>query len=126
MVFGRFILHPKRLTLLIKQPIRSEFLSTKASMNSVAEAFSFFCWYSTYSGYSGGGGIFLDDTVDQVLLLLGNRGVVNAIRELLNALTSARVFYKIPRSGGVPDGPTCKNILCHTMIFDTGRLLQRR
>ena len=125
MVFGRFILHPKRLTLLIKQPIRSEFLSTKASMNSVAEAFSFFCWYSTYSGYSGGGGIFLDDTVDQVLLLFGSRRVINAIREFLNTLASAHVFYKVPCSGGVPDVPASKNNLCHAMISDTGKLHQR-
>ena len=94
-------------------------------MNSVAEAFSFFCWYSTYSGYSGGGGIFLDDTVDQVLLLFGGRGVVYACRELFNALASAHVFYKIPRFGGVSDVPTGKNNLRHAMISDTDRLFQR-
>ena len=37
--------------------------------------------------------VFLDDTGDQILLLLGSRGVVNAIRELLNSLTSAHVLH---------------------------------
>ena len=65
------------------------------------------------------------DTGDQVLLLFGSRGVVNAIRELLNALTSTHVFYKVPCSGGVPDVPASKNNLRQAMISDTGRLLQR-
>ena len=73
----------------------------------------------------GRGRIFLDDTGDQVLLLFGGRGVVYACRELFDSLASAHVLYKIPRSGGVPDVPTCKNNLRHTTIFDTGRLLQR-
>ena len=71
------------------------------------------------------GRIFLDDTGDQVLLLLGERRVVNAIRELFHALTSAHVLNQVPCSGGVSDVPTCKNNLRHAMISDTGRLLQR-
>ena len=72
----------------------------------------------------GGRRIFLDDAGDQIILFLGGRGVIYACREFLNTLTSAHVFYKIPRSGGVPDVPTCKNNLRHAMISDTCRLLQ--
>ena len=71
------------------------------------------------------GRIFLDDTGDQVLLLLGERRVVNAIRELFHSLTSAHVLHQVARFGGVPDVPTGKNNLRHAMISDTGRLLQR-
>ena len=73
----------------------------------------------------GGGRVFLDDTGDQILLLLGSRGVVYACRELFNSLTSAHVLHQVARFGGVPDVPTGKNTLRHAMISDTGRLLQR-
>ena len=61
----------------------------------------------------GKGRIFLDDTGDQVILLLGSRGVVNACRELLNFLTSAHVLHQVARSGGVPNVPAGKNDLRH-------------
>ena len=63
----------------------------------------------------GGSRIFLDDAGDQVLLLFGSRGVVNACRELLNSLTSTHVLHQVARFGGVPDVPTGKNILRHAI-----------
>ena len=56
---------------------------------------------------------FFDDTGDQVILFLGGRRAVNAIRELLHSLTSAHVFYKIARSGGVSDVSTCNSNFPH-------------
>ena len=96
-------------------------------MNSVAEAFSFLCRYSTYSGYSAEAGYFLTILAIKscCFLVAGEWSIVYACRKLLNALTSAHVLHQIARSGGVPDVPTCKNNLCHTMISDTDRLHQR-
>ena len=92
-------------------------------MNSVAEAF--FLLVLNVLRIVRSSRVFLDDTGDQILLLFGRRGVVNAIRELLISLTSAHVLHQVPCSGGIPDVPAGKNNLRHTMISDTDRLLQR-
>jgi hypothetical protein len=87
------ILDSKMLTLLIKQPMRSEFPLDKCVNELCRGGFFFFLQVLNVLRILGGGRIFLNDTCDQVILFLGGRGVVNAIRELLNSLTSAHVLH---------------------------------
>ena len=109
--------------LEIAYPVR---VALDKSVNELCRGgFFFFLLVLNVLRIVSSGRIFLDDTGNQILLLFGSRGVINAIRELFNALTSAHVFHQVARFGGVPDVPTGKNTLRHAMISDTDRLHQR-